>query len=202
MEDFYGNGSREVQDRFDTRRLADHFSDTIVRDYIRDQDREFMEARDMLFLSTVDEKGNPNCSYKGGDPGFIKVISEHQIAFPNYDGNGMYISMGNVQATGKVGILFVDFEAQRRMRLNGDASVDWDDPLMAEYPEAQFVIRVRVREVFPNCPRYIHKMKLIERSTFVPRAECETPIPNWKLDKPPEILPKHDQTKLAPRGDG
>ena len=171
-----------------------------VKDTISEHDKAFIEARDMFFLSTADDEGRPNCSYKGGDPGFVRVLDDHTIAFPNYDGNGMYISMGNVLKNPNVGILFIDFEGQRRMRLNGVASIDEQDPLMAEYPEAQFVIRVRAREVFPNCPRYIHQYQKVDRSAFVPRAECETPIPDWKkgvAEREPELLPKRDRERLA-----
>lgn len=196
MEDAYGPASRELQDRFDNRRLADSSANTI-RDFIRDQDKDFIEACDMLFLATVDESGNVNCSYKGGDPGFVRVLDEHTIAFPNYDGNGMFFSAGAILTTGQVGLLFIDFQAQRRMRLNGEASVDWHDPLMGEYPEAQFIIRVRATKVFPNCPRYIHKMSLVERSKFVPRVGCDTPIANWKLNRDPSVLSKSDQEKIA-----
>jgi predicted pyridoxine 5'-phosphate oxidase superfamily flavin-nucleotide-binding protein len=135
---------------------------------------------DMFFLATADAEGRPNCSYKGGAPGFVRVLDEHTIAFPNYDGNGMYLSMGNVLENADVGILFIDFERRHRMRLNGVASIDGADPLMAEYPEAQFIVRVRAREVFPNCPRYIHRMQVVEHSTFVPQEGCVTPVPDWK----------------------
>ena len=109
----------------------------------------------------------------------------------------MYMSMGNVLETSSVGMLFIDFETQHRMRLNGQASVDWDDPLMAEYPEAQFIVRVSVQEVFPNCPRYIHKIQLVERSHFVPHVGAETPMPDWKLNQDRDVLPESDQTKIA-----
>ena len=106
---------------------------------------------------------------KGGEPGFVRVIDDRTIAFPSYDGNGMYLSMGNVSANGEVGLLFIDFGRQRRIRLNGEATLDAGDPLMAEFPEAEFIVRVRVREVFANCPRYIHKMRLVQRSKFTPK---------------------------------
>ncbi len=173
-------GSRALQDRFDTRRIADRIDELLVHDTISDGDRAFIEAADCFFLATADVDGRPNCSYKGGEPGFVKVVDDRTIAFPNYDGNGMYLSMGNVMTNPHVGLLFIDFERGHRMRLNGDASVDPDDPLMAEYPEAQFIVRVRAREVFPNCPRYIHRRTLVRRSEFVPRAECRTPVPDWK----------------------
>ncbi len=179
MPSIYHDGSRQLQDQFDTRRLADRV-EQIVHDVIDDNDRAFMERMDMFFLATVDERGHANCSYKGGGPGFVRVVDEHTVAFPNYDGNGMYLSMGNVLKTQQVGMLFIDFENQWRMRLNGEATIDAADPLMAEYPEAQFIVRVRAREIFPNCPRYIHRYRLVERSRFVPKAACATPVPAWK----------------------
>ena len=176
----YHEGSRQLQDRFDTRRLADRIEERIVRDRIDDDDRAFIEARDMFFIATVDEDGQPQSSYKGGDPGFVRVLDEHTIAFPVYDGNGMYLTAGNLLATKKVGLLFIDFEGRKRIRHNGVASVDDADPLLADYPEAQLVVRVRATEVFPNCPRYIHQYKLVAHSRFVPKSECETPVPQWK----------------------
>ena len=176
----YHGGSRELQDRFDTRRLADRIDERIVHDRIDDDDRAFIEARDMFFIATADDQGRPQCSYKGGDPGFVRVLDEHTIAFPIYNGNGMFLSAGNLLVNAQVGLLFIDFEGRKRMRLNGVASVDRDDPLLAEYPEAQLIVRVRADEVFPNCPRYIHEYQLVKRSRFVPKEECETPVPAWK----------------------
>jgi len=202
----YNEGSRKLQDRFDTRRLADRIEERIVHDRIDDGDRAFIEARDMFFIATVDEEGQPQSSYKGGDPGFVRVLDEHTIAFPVYDGNGMYLTAGNLLVTKKVGLLFIDFEGRKRMRLNGTASVDDDDPLLAEYPEAQLVVRVRAIEVFPNCPRYIHEYKLVTRSRFVPKTECETPVPQWKRsDWAHDVLPDSDPAndpsrEVLPRG--
>jgi predicted pyridoxine 5'-phosphate oxidase superfamily flavin-nucleotide-binding protein len=189
----YHDGSRKLQDRYDTRRLADRLEERVVRDHIDEDDRAFIEARDMFFLATSDENGQPQSSYKGGEPGFVRVLDQHTIAFPNYDGNGMYLSMGNALVNPKVGLLFIDFEGRKRVRLNGVASVDESDPLLAEYPEAQFVVRVRATEVFPNCPRYIHQYQLVQRSRFVPKAECETPVPRWKQsDWANDVLPDGD----------
>ena len=149
----YHDGTRRLQDRFDTRRLADRIEDRIVRDHIDADDRAFIEARDMFFLATADADGKPQSSYKGGDPGFVRVLDERTIAFPSYDGNGMYLSVGNALVNPHVGLLFIDFEGRKRLRLNGVASVADDDPLLADYPEAQMIVRVRATEVFPNCPR-------------------------------------------------
>jgi uncharacterized protein len=147
----------------------------------------------MFFIATSDEQGRPNCSYKGGDPGFVRVVDDRTLAFPNYDGNGMYLTMGNLARNPHVGLLFISFETGHRLRLNGKASIDEDDELMADYPEAQFIVRVRAREVFPDCPRYIHKYRLVERSKFVPKSGKSTPVPDWKrADWAVDALPAHD----------
>ncbi|MDQ6873449.1 MAG: pyridoxamine 5'-phosphate oxidase family protein [Actinomycetota bacterium] len=177
--DFH-DGNRTLQDRFDTRRLADRIDERLVDDTIDDEDLAFIERRDMFFLATADAAGRPTCSYKGGEPGFVRVLDRHTVAFPSYDGNGMYLSAGNLLVNADVGMLFIDFEGGRRMRLDGVASVDFEDPLLADYPEAQFVIRVRARAVYPNCPRYIHRYNLVRRSRFVPHADRVTPVPEWK----------------------
>jgi predicted pyridoxine 5'-phosphate oxidase superfamily flavin-nucleotide-binding protein len=202
----YHDGSRELQDRFDTRRLADRIEERIVHDQIDDGDRAFIEARDMFFIATTDEDGQPQSSYKGGEPGFVRVLDEKTIAFPLYDGNGMYLTAGNLMTTKKVGLLFIDFEGRKRMRLNGVASVADDDPLLAEFPEAQLIVRVSATEVFPNCPRYIHEYKLVKRSRFVPKRECETPVPQWKQSEwAHDVLPENDPAndpsrEVIPRG--
>ncbi|HEX3318408.1 MAG TPA: pyridoxamine 5'-phosphate oxidase family protein [Solirubrobacteraceae bacterium] len=196
MEPTYHRESRRLQDRFDTRRLADRLDEKFVQAAVIDSDdRAFIERMDMFFLATADAEGRPQCSYKGGEPGFVRVVDEHVLAFPNYDGNGMYLSMGNLLANPHVGLLFVDFVSARpsRLRVNGVASIDPDDALMDAYPEAQFVVRVRATQVFPNCPRYIHRMALVERSRFVPSAEAATPVPGWKrTDWARDVLPAGD----------
>ena len=191
MSEFYHAASRQLQDRFDTRRLADRLEERIVGDTLSENDRTLIERMDMFFLATADADGKPQCSYKGGDPGFVRVLDEHTIAFPAYDGNGMFLSMGNLLANPRVGLLFVDFVNQRRLRFNGVASIDPADPVLDTYPEAQFVVRVQATEVFPNCPRYVHKMQLAARSDFVPRAGCTTPAPEWKSMKwVKDVLPR------------
>jgi uncharacterized protein len=196
MTSAYHDGSRRLQDAFDTRRLADRLDEKFVqRGFIDADDRAFIERMDMFFLATADADGRPQCSYKGGEPGFVRVLDEHIVAFPNYDGNGMYLSMGNALVNPHVGLLFVDFVSERpsRLRLNGVASIDEHDELMAAYPAAQFIVRVRATQVFPNCPRYIHRMALVERSRFVPRPGVETPVPAWKrADWACDVLPARD----------
>ena len=194
----HSNASRDFQDRFDTRRLSDAITAATVHDFISDSDARFIGAVDMFFIASQGANGNLDCSYKGGEPGFVKVVDEHTIAFPNYDGNGQYMTAGNIAETGKVGILFIDWVSQWRMRLNGSASIDFNYPLKSEWPEAQFVVRVRAEEVFPNCQRYVHRMDLVERSVFVPKAGCETPDPDWKAHFE-DALPAEQRLRRAAR---
>ncbi len=189
-------GSRSLQDRFDTRSLADRIDGLLVSDAVSDRDRSFIEERDMFFLATADAEGRPTCSYKGGEPGFVRVLDSHTLAFPNYDGNGMYLSTGNILINPHVGLLFIDFERGHRMRVEGTASIDPADPLLGDYVEAQFVVRVRTRAVYPNCPRYIHRYTLVQRSRFVPHTDSLTPVPEWKRsDWAADALPKHDPAR-------
>lgn len=196
--DGYHEGSRRLQDRWDTRRLADRIHERVGRGAITDEDRAYIERMDMFFLATADAQGRPQCSYKGGAPGFVRVLDERTLAFPSYDGNGMYLSAGNVLVNPHVGLLFIDFRAERpsRLRVNGRASIDEGDPLLADYPHAQLVVRVGVDHVFPNCPRYIHRMELVERSRFVPEPGAEPPIPDWKrFDWACDVLPADDPAR-------
>lgn len=196
MAQGFHDGSRALQRRFDTQGLADRIDGLLVTDTISTSDGAFIEDRDMFFLATADAEGRPTCSYKGGEPGFVRVLDPRTVAFPNYDGNGMYLSVGNVLVNPDVGLLFIDFQRGHRMRLDGTASIDFDDPLRDEYPEAQFVVRVRARAVYPNCPRYIHRYQLVRRSRFVPREDCLTPVPEWKRsDWAVDALPGQDPAR-------
>ena len=148
----FHRGNLRFQQRFDTRRIAERIEERLVGDTISGHDKAFIERLDMFFLATADEDGRQNCSYKGGDPGFVSVLDDHPVAFPNYDGNGMFLSMGNIDRNPNVGMLFIAFGTGHRLRLNGQASIDESDPLMVSYPEAQFIVRVRAREVSQLSP--------------------------------------------------
>lgn len=193
MSEYFNAGNRQLQDEFDTRRLADRLQAGIIAPVITPEDAIFIEAQNMFFLATVDDKGQANCSYKGGSAGLVKVVDESTLAFPIYDGNGMFMSAGNVIVNGQVGLLFIDFNRQARVRVNGEASITPNDALLAHWLEAKVIVRVKVRETFPNCPRCIHKMALVEESTFVPKTACETPHAPWKnLAIVADVLPASD----------
>ncbi len=183
-------GMRRLQDRFDSRRLADRLVETLSRTAFSDEDRSFIESRTMSFLATADAAGSADCSYKGGAAGFVRVTDVNEIAFPSYDGNGMFHSIGNVLVNPAVALLFVDFVEPRRLRVNGAAHVQFDDPLLEQFAGAQLVVRVRAAHIFPNCRRYIHRMLTMEPSPYVPRAGYRPPVPAWKRsDTFRDVLP-------------
>jgi predicted pyridoxine 5'-phosphate oxidase superfamily flavin-nucleotide-binding protein len=196
MSAVYHEGMRSLQDQFDTRRLADRLDEKLGRISFTEEDRQFIESRRMFFLATADADGQPDCSYKGGEPGFVRVTGADELAFPSYDGNGMFRSLGNVTVNPAVALLFIDFEHPNRLRVNGRATIAEDDPLRASFEGAQLVVRVRATRIFPNCPRYIHRMSLVESSPYVPRAGQVPPIPKWKrFEAFCDVLPRGDPAR-------
>lgn len=190
----YHEGMRSLQDARETRPLADRLEQVTVRSAFTAEDRAFISSRPMMFVATADAQGHPDCSYKGGLPGFVRVIDERTLAFPDYDGNGMYRSWGNVLVNPAVGLLFLDFESPKRLRVNGSATISADDPLRQEFPGAVFIVRVTADRIFPNCPRYLHKMQLLEYSAYAPRADYVPPVPAWKtFETFRDALPARDR---------
>ncbi len=193
MSDIYGENHRGMQDDHETRNLADRLDEIIVATEIDNDKKQFIESRDLFFLTTIDHRGYPTCSYKGGYPGFVKVLDSKTLVFPNYDGNGMFLSLGNIKGNNKVGMLFIDFEKPHRIRVHGTASVNEDKSLLNQFQGAQILVLVTITEIFINCPRYIHIYKRIATSKYIPK--CDTPIsPQWKrINAVQDVLPERDR---------
>ena len=191
----YHDGMRQLQDLRETRALADRLEKVTMRSAFSEEDKAFIQLSRMFFLATADTDGQPDCSYKGGLPGFVRVLDERTLAIPDYDGNGMYRTWGNVRVNPHVGLLFLDFEHPRRLRINGTATIADGDPLLPEYPGAVFIVRVTATKIFPNCPRYIHKMQLLEHSVYAPRPGYTPPVPAWKtFEVFRDALPRRDRS--------
>lgn len=198
IDDLFHEGMRRLQDLRETRPLADRLNQITVHTTFTDDDRAFIERCSMLFIATADAEGRPDCSYKGGLPGFVRVLDDRTIAIPDYDGNGMYRTWGNVVANPHVGLLFLDFAESRRIRVNGTAALTERDPLLAESPGAVFLVRVTATQIFPNCPRYMHKMQLVEHSEYAPRTDYNPPVPAWKtFDVFRDALPARDRGEAS-----
>jgi predicted pyridoxine 5'-phosphate oxidase superfamily flavin-nucleotide-binding protein len=191
----YHPSMRELQQRRETAALADRLAQVTLRSRFTDDDRAFIARASMVFVASADAQGRPDCSYKGGLPGFVRVADDATLLIPDYDGNGMYRSWGNLLANPQVGLLFIDFEQPRRLRVNGRAELITDDAaLIASFDGAVFVVRLHAEGIFPNCPRYIHRMQLLEHSVYAPRADYTPPQPAWKtFDVFRDALPARDR---------
>ena len=195
-DEMYHEGMRRLQDLRESRALADRLEKVTVHAEFSEEDRAMISRSAMCFVATADAEGRPDCSYKGGMPGFVRIVDERTLCIPDYDGNGMYRSWGNVLVNPNVGLLFIDFEEQDRIRVNGTAELLMDDPLVAAFHGAAFVIRVTATRIFPNCPRYIHKMELVEYSVYAPRPEHTPPVPGWKKSEMfRDALPPRDRSQ-------
>ncbi len=192
----YHEGHRRLQDEFESRRIADRL-DEFARTEFTDDDKAFIESCPFFFFATADHTGQPDCSHKGGLPGFVQVTAPDEIAFPDYDGNGMFKSLGNIAVNPGVGLLFISFDKPRRLRVAGTARFSRNDPLAARTVGAQMMVRVKARAIFPNCPRYIPTMQMVAPSRFAPQAGVECPEPEWKSfpDFAPVVHPR--QTTYA-----
>jgi uncharacterized protein len=201
MSRLYGEQHRQLQDSFGTRNLANLTEQAICRTELDDFSKQFIQAQDMFFLTTIDHQGRPTVSYKGGTPGFVQVISENTLVFPSYDGNGMYLSMGNITQNPQVGLLFISFEKPYRLRIQGKATVSTDDPMLAYYKEAELIVRVVISEIWTNCPRYIHRYQKIEQSRYVPDESQETPLAGWKqIDLVQNVISEQEATRANELG--
>ncbi|WP_019904455.1 pyridoxamine 5'-phosphate oxidase family protein [Methylobacterium sp. 77] len=201
MASLYFDEHRALQEEYNTVKLAERLDTGWVHDEVSPDEAAFIGSRDMFFLSTVDPDGMPTVSYKGGSPGFVKVIDSHTIVFPGFDGNGMWYSMGNIEGQAKVGLLFIDFETPHRVRVQGHARMLRDDPLMAEYTEAKYLVRIEVTKAWVNCPRYIHKYQKVSQNRYVPTPEKVTPLALWKrLDMVGDVISDEDKARVEEEG--
>ena len=181
MSILYHEGNRSLQDQFSSRRISDRLEEKLARTQFTTDDKTFIENAIYFFIATADAQGRPDCSFKGGAPGFVRITGPSELAFPDYDGNGMFKSLGNLVANPHVGLLFIAMhDKPKRLRVNGTAAVRRDDPLLAEMVGAQLIVRVAATAIFPNCPRYIPALQLKEPSVYVPQPGCDPVEPAWK----------------------
>lgn len=177
----YHSGNHELQQHFGSRALADRLVEHTHRAQFADDDAKFIESATFFFLATADAEGRPDCSFKGGPIGFVRVVAPDRLVFPDYDGNGMFKSLGNIRVNPHVGLLFLRTGEKRgRLRVNGRADISFDDPRIAETVGAQALILVTAEHIFPNCPRYIPRLEIVEDSPYLPKAGGAPVEPAWK----------------------
>lgn len=201
MASIYSAEHRQLHEEFNTTKLAELLDNGWIHEKIAEDEQNFIQTRDMFFLSSVDPDGMPTVSYKGGPVGFVRVLDDSTLVFPGYDGNGMFYSVGNIVGQGKVGLLFIDFETPHRVRVQGTAKLVREHALMAEFAEAKYLIVVEVSKIWVNCPRYIHKYKKLDQSKYVPEPCKVTPIPAWKrLDMVQDAITPEEKSLARQQG--
>jgi hypothetical protein len=199
MSELYGDAHRAFQDQHDTRRLADRL-ESLAHAQFDPGEQAFIESAPFFFLSSVDERGRPTVSYKGGAPGFVRVVEPGALIFPAFDGNGMFLTLGNIATTAQVGLLFISFETPRRLRVQGKARVLPNEG-PHHVPGAMYLVRIEADQIFVNCGRYIHKLESASLSRHVPDAGGRQPFPAWKrIDILAETLNDSDKAKVAQAG--
>mgnify|MGYP003334379228 CR=1 FL=1 len=190
-----------MQQANDSVDLANRLLEVTVATQLAEAQAQFVASQSMFFLATVDEFGFPSCSYKGGHPGFVRLLNPSTLIFPNFDGNGMFMSLGNIKDRQKVGLLFIDFEKPQRLRVRGDAEVVESGTLVDSYPGAQQVVQVTVSNVWVNCPRYIPKMTFEAASPAIPSIDGDFPLALWKrIDFLQDVLTEHDRARASTEG--
>jgi predicted pyridoxine 5'-phosphate oxidase superfamily flavin-nucleotide-binding protein len=177
---FYHGGSRRLQRAMGTERLADHIARKYVQDHLSEEHVAWIREADVAYVATIDPEGRPDCSYKGGLPGFIQVPDFGTLEIPSYDGNGMYRTLGNAATTHRIGLLFLFPEQPAKLRVNGDCEIGTDPSLLLRHHGAEAVMCVHIREVFENCPRYLHDPATGTHSPYCPRPGHAPPVPGWK----------------------
>jgi predicted pyridoxine 5'-phosphate oxidase superfamily flavin-nucleotide-binding protein len=194
---FYHKGNRNLQDRFDGRRLANSLEKNRKHTEFTEEDRQFVETAPFFFLATT-AHNMVDCSFKGGVPGFVKITGPKSIAFPDYDGNSMYKSLGNILENKNVGLLFINFSgAVERMRINGTATIDHNIERIEQFEGAKSVVDITVSAIFPNCPRYIPTISDLQLSEHSPKAGHTPPDPAWKFrDYAKPYLPAADKKRI------
>lgn len=185
----FHEGHRELQDKFDGRRMADALEKHRRFSEFRKQDVSFIENAEFFFLATAHGQ-SVDCSFRGGAPGFVRVTGPTSLEWSDYDGNSMYRSLGNALKSPRVGLLFIEFGAQpKRLRVNGICRL-LDGPTQKGH---KMTVQINADEIFPNCPRYIPDLIATAASPFVPDSNGTSAKPDWKnAEDLREALPKND----------
>jgi uncharacterized protein len=192
-DSMFHDGHRALQDRFDGRRVADALEKHLRPAAFKPEHVATIEEAAFFFLATA-HADSVDCSFKGGPPGFVRVTGPAELEWPDFDGNSMYRSLGNIQRSPNVGLLFIRFGSRpARLRVNGPAEILYDHPRLADYAGAKTMVRLHAREIFPNCPRYIPDLAAGTPSPYWPDADGPGAKPGWKdFDFLRPTLPRHD----------
>jgi len=176
----FHDGMRALQDEFDGRRVADALErHRKHREFLPD-DIALITSVPFFFVASHWSDA-VDCSFKGGVPGFVQVVGPAALEWPDYDGNSMYRTLGNIARSPRVGLLFIRFDgASTLLRMTGDARLVRDAATLARHHGAKSVVWFQADYVYPNCPRYIPDLQMVTASPHSPTPGTTPPAPAWK----------------------
>ncbi|MGW7055440.1 pyridoxamine 5'-phosphate oxidase family protein [Streptomyces sp. NPDC054887] len=163
-----------LQDHLGTVQRADAFYDRQVHPRLNETMRDFIGRQSMLFLSTSDARGHCDASFRAGPPGFVTVLDDRTLAYPEYRGNGVMASAGNMAENPHLGLLFLDFTHHHvGLHVNGTAQLVDERELRAAHPlipvdtapgrQPEFWVRVTVVEAYIHCSKHIPHLEPARR---------------------------------------
>ncbi|HYZ33196.1 MAG TPA: pyridoxamine 5'-phosphate oxidase family protein [Crenalkalicoccus sp.] len=198
MTSMFHDGMRALQDAFDGRRVADALEAHRRHREFWPEEIALITSASFFFLATAHGDA-VDCSFKGGNPGFVQVVAPAAVEWPDYDGNSMYRSLGNILRSPRCGLLFLRMDgSSNRLRMTGDARILRDAGALARHHGAKCVVRFEAEYVFPNCPRYLPEMALQRPSPHPPAPGHAPPAPAWKSrDCIRDALPQDDPHRAS-----
>ncbi|BCK69906.1 hypothetical protein Srufu_038590 [Streptomyces libani subsp. rufus] len=166
------DGEHLVQQRLGTTERADRFYGDQVLDHLNGRMREFVARQEMFFLATADRHGDCDSTFRAGPPGFVRVLDDRTLAYPEYRGNGVMASIGNISENPRLGILMIDFTRDRiGLHINGRARVVMDEEMRAHHADlpvdpipgrrAQLWVTVEVEEAYIHCAKHIPHLQKV-----------------------------------------
>jgi len=170
-------GECALQEAYGTGARADRFYADQMLDHLNPRMREFVARQEMLFVATADARGECDCTFRAGAPGFIRTLDERRVTYPEYRGNGVLASLGNIHESGHIGLLMVDFFRDLiGLHVNGRASIVDNDTMRRRYgvgEEGTIPGRRPERWVLVDIEEaYIHCSKHIPRLVPLPRRRA------------------------------
>lgn len=155
---------RAVQEEMGASALWEDFRGHRTFDRFTPHEIGFVAERDSFYMATISETGWPYVQHRGGAPGFVKVIDEKTLAFPDYRGNRQYISLGNLRADDRVSLIMMDYPRRARLKIYGhiDAVPLAADPGLtatvldpASKAKPERILKLRLEAFDWNCPQHI-----------------------------------------------
>lgn len=166
-------GERELQHRYGTTERAERFYQQQMLDHLNERMRQFVAQQEMMFVATADARGNCDNTFRAGPPGFVQVFNPEHLAWPEYRGNGVLASLGNISENPHVGLIFVDFRESIGLHVNGRATIVEDavlrdfspdlpvDTVPGRRPERW--VSVQVEEAYIHCAKHIPRLVKLPR---------------------------------------